>query len=392
MKKFLVLLMVLAISMFGVSAAFAYDVKVDEDTYAKFGTKMQIWVQSLQDAAPNTTDNALNTAIKQGRIYFAGQVTNMVKFGVNYDFARGLTDQQLSTTASAANTSTAGVTDGFITLDIAKEFKIMTGIYRMAVSRIALQDTYTLLLPHTPQVAAGAYLSNLNNYRNAGITFWGDLMDGMVRYNVGIWDGSNLPNNAVVTTSQVGPIAGGTNPKDTTAKSARVVVNFMDPEKGYTNSCCYLGKAKIANIGFGYLMQDYNEAVTLDKKTYSMATIDAYFEANNLTVEAAYFQYNPKTGLKPKGMYVQAGYQIGQIQPAVRLESYDADNPVAGVGDYKRMVLGVNYLIKGHDAKISLEYLKHDTKTVSAADAIDRTGPGTSRDYADVTLALQVQF
>ncbi|HLE40984.1 MAG TPA: hypothetical protein VI956_05720, partial [Nitrospirota bacterium] len=79
MKKILVLLMILALSLFGVSAAFAYDVKVDEDTYAKVGAKVQILIKDTDNTGG--TSNQTDLSLPNARIYFAGQVTNMVKFG-----------------------------------------------------------------------------------------------------------------------------------------------------------------------------------------------------------------------------------------------------------------------------------------------------------------------
>ncbi len=390
MKKLLALLVVLALSLFGVSAAFAaYDMKIDEDTYAKFGMKAQIWVQNLEDAAPSGSDNAVDISVKQARLYFAGQVSNLVKFGANYDFAKGNSDTK-TTGVFGVEGERAGINDAFITLDFAKEFKVMTGIYRMAVSRVALQDSYTYLLPHSPAVAAGSTLSNMNNFRDAGITAWGDLADGMFRYNVALWDGSYAP--AGVNNDGTNRFLGGTADvpsKDTMGKSARLVMNFMDPEKGYTNACCYLGKAKIANVGVGYLMQDYLDAAAAEK-TYTVTTVDAYYGVGDLTAEAAYFMYDKDitgNGAKPKSWYVQAGYQIGNIQPALRYESWDNDSTAAAGGDYTQIVAGVNYLIEGHDAKISLEYLMRDNDLETGA-VRGATGP----DWKDWTLQLQTQF
>ena len=302
MKKFVVLLVVLALSLFGVSAAFAaVDLKIDEDTYAKFGMKAQIWVQYLEDAAPNGTDNAVDISAKQARLYFAGQINNLVKFGANYDFAKGNSDTK-TTGIYGEEGERTGINDAFITLDFAKEAKVMTGIYRMAVSRVALQDSYTYLLPHSPAVAAGSTLSSMNNYRDAGVTLWGDLADGMFRYNVGLWDGSYAPAGVNLDLSNrfLGATATASS-KDTMGKSARLVMNFMDPEKGYTNSCCYLGKGKVANIGVGYLTQDYDDAAAA-KHTYTVTTVDAYYGVGDLTTEAAYFMYDKDiagNGAKP---------------------------------------------------------------------------------------------
>lgn len=354
MKKILVLLVVLALSMFGVSAAFAYDVKVDEDTYAKVGAKVQILIQDTDNKTAGSS-NETDLTLPNARIYFAGQVTDMVKFGLNYDFATS------GTTAGGGR-----ATDAQITMDISKELKVMTGVYRVAFSRIALQDSYQYILISGPvvnqsvaQVAGtGGGGTALGTYRNAGVTVWGDLVGGMVRYNVGVWD-----DNYNVYES------------NSTMKTARVVLNFMDPEKGYTCAGCYLGKAKVANVGVGYLTQDY-----IGDKTYTAMTIDGFYESDGLTLEAAYFSSDDDTGVagaKPTSWYVEAAFMLDKLQPAARYESYDDDG---GTGDYTVATAGINYLFDGQNAKVGLQYAKLDP---------DAAGTPSTNTYA---LQLQVQF
>ncbi len=380
MKKFLALLVILAVSLLGVSA-FAYDVKVSDETFGKVGFKSQIWYQYLQAGAPNGTSSSNDFAIKQVRIYTSGQMTNLVKFGANVDFGKGTTDGQVT----APNAGTAGITDGYITLDFAKEAKLMVGIYRMAVSRVALQDSYTYMTIHAPAVAGVKYLSNQNNFRDAGATVWGDLVNGMIRYNVSMWDGSYTPTTAVPAVNTLATV----NPADKPTYSARVAINLWDPEPGYTNSCCYLGKAKILSFGAGYLNQQY---INGSFRHYTVKTVDAYLALDPITAEAGYFEYDYNTfsgGSKPKGWYGQASFKLGQIEPALRYESWDANNSATKY-DYQRYVVGLNYYVKGHDAKISLERLAN--KSHSPLGTIDRLNPDNSRNFADWTLQLETQF
>ncbi len=342
MKKFLALMVIAAMTLFGVSAFAGVDLKIDDDTFSKFGAKARI-----QYSAANPGADTVDVGLGEGRIYFAGQVTNTVKFGFNYDFAL--------TGAAGGRAS-----DALVMFDLAKEFKINTGIYRMAFSRIGLQDSYQYILINSPDVGATGYVSSgLAGWRVGGVTAWGDLANGMIRYNVGVSDGDYAPA-AVVAGNEIG-------------MSARVVLNFMDPEKGYTCPGCYLGKAKVANVGVGYFTQDDNTGT----QTYTATTVDAFYDANNATLEAAYFMYDYDTGAigdSPSGWYVEAAYALDKIQPAVRYESWDADG-VAN-SDFTKIVAGVNYLISGHDAKVGVEYAMKD---------LDGTGVDTD------TLMVQVQ-
>ena len=343
MKKFLALMVIAAMTLFGVSAFAGVDLKIDDDTFAKFGAKARIQYSTVSPGG-----DAMDVGLGEGRIYFAGQVTNTVKFGFNYDFA---------TTGAAGGRAS----DALVTFDLAKEFKINTGIYRMAFSRIGLQDSYQYILINSPEVGATGYVSSgLAGWRVGGVTVWGDLANGMIRYNVGVSDGSYAP----AASNEIG-------------MSARVVLNFMDPEKGYTCPGCYLGKAKVANVGVGYFTQD-NSAGT---QTYTATTVDGFYDANNMTLEAAYFMYDYDTGAatgdSPSGWYVEAAYALDKIQPAVRYESWDADGTANA--DFTKIVAGVNYLISGHDAKVGVEYAMKDFD-------------GTGVDTDTLTVQVQVQF
>src|SRR3990172_7393291 len=82
MKKFLAVALIVAMTLLG-GSAFAYDVKVDDDTFAKVGTKAQIKVASTM---PDKGSDEIDVTIPNARIYFSGQITSLVKFGFNYDF------------------------------------------------------------------------------------------------------------------------------------------------------------------------------------------------------------------------------------------------------------------------------------------------------------------
>ena len=71
---------------------------------------------------------------------------------------------------------------------------------------------------------------------------------------------------------------------------------------------------------------------------------------------------------------MEGAYAMGNIQPAVRYESWDADGTANA--DYTKILAGVNYLISGHDAKVGVEYAMKD---------LDGTGVDTD------TLMVQVQ-
>ncbi len=363
MKKFLVVLTILAVSLAG-GSAFAASMKVDDDTFGRFGTKAIIRYQMTN---PDATADKVDVVVPNARVYFSGQVTNTFKFGLNFDMSRGV-----------AGAQGQSLSDAFIMLDFLKELKVMSGIYRMAVSRVALQDTYQYILPSSPDVAASGYLSRGQaGFRSAGLTVWGDVLDGKLRYNVGLWDGDMAAPIALDMDPATAGNQFGTNGPDSLGMSARVVFNFLDPEKGYVCPGCYLGKAQVFNVGVGYLTQDY--IIGGAEKTYTVTTVDAFYDANGLTGELGFFQYefDNAASTKSKGIYAQAAYVIAdKIQPALRFETWD--NDTVATADWAQVTAGVNYLFDGHDAKVGVE--------------LKRRQPEVGADIDTVTVQLQVQF
>lgn len=362
MKKLLAVATVAVLTLMS-AAASAYTVKVDDDTFGKVALLGQVAFSTVN--GPAGADHVADQTITNARIAIGGQVNDLYKFGFNFDM-------NVSRDTAGAPSRPSALADGFILLDFAKEYKLMTGIYRMSVTRFALTDSYTYLVPSAPEVAAAKFLSSgLTGYRSGGATVWGDLANGMIRYNVSAYDGDY--------SAAPGIVSGATNSLDQPGVSARIAVNLLDPEKGYTYVGTNLGKGRIATLGMGYLQQEYLSGTT--KKTYTVATADAFYDVDALTAQIAYFQYDydDAAGQKPAGWYAGAGYMIGKFQPVIMYESWDDDVAANDNSDYTKTTAGVNYAIEGHDAKIQLAYSKKNF-----------SGTGVDTDAA--TLQLQVRF
>ncbi|MGC8852869.1 MAG: porin, partial [Hydrogenobacter sp.] len=61
-------------------------IRVDEDTFANVGLKLQIWAQHLGKTTHGGKDYN-DFSINNARIYFNGQVNKLIQFGANLDFA-----------------------------------------------------------------------------------------------------------------------------------------------------------------------------------------------------------------------------------------------------------------------------------------------------------------
>lgn len=429
--------------------------KISDQTFANFGLKLQIYGQSLEDAARykdangNTqNDNAIDFTIQNARVYFSGQLNPIVQFGANLDFA--VTGAKTSHEA----TSTTKVRDAFINFHFANEFNVMAGYYRVPFSRATLVDRYdTIFMPQDGWVTVkGVYKDQIlptleiatgNNAtvaltasdvlgaptlgnaiaitkttdeadfsRDAGVTVWGNVLNGMVKYYAGVYDGFGDHNAGDV-------VAGGG--KDNLGYAFRVEFTPTElgfqADKGYLHKETYFGQKKELTFGFGYAASKLDLGTA--SFTFKSWTVDANWEQklayNNLAlvpkVEAGYVYTDgddlplqlasdrTKTGRldKVKTYYITVGALLDQQIWLGKLGAYlkyqktkvELDNVNGLPSDIKPSMwaVAIPYYLAGQNAKIVFQWNHYD---------YDKNGfdPRNTNDDSnnDLTLAFQVQF
>jgi hypothetical protein len=446
MKKTLAALAIFSGAALSANAAM---LKVSDQTFANFGLKLQIYGQSLEDAAKYNNDykNAIDFTIQNARVYFSGQLNPIVQFGANLDFA--VTGKGTSHEA----TSTTKVRDAFINFRFMPELNVMAGYYRLPFSRETLTGRYDrIFMPQdgwvrvggaykdqiiktlyiakskakvlltAPNVLGGPSLGNAvaitgttdeaDFARDAGVTIWGDILGGMVKYYVGVYDGFGDHNAAEVVNN-----AG----KDNLGYAFRIqftptMLGFQ-PEKGYLLSETYLGQKNTLSFGLGYAASKLD----LGSSSYKFKswTLDANWEQKLSQfglplvpkVELGYVYTdgdnlgltdtesgNEKAKLDSvKSYYITLGTLLDQQIWLGKLGFYlkyqkttiKLNKSQLGFSKDKPSVwtVAVPYYLAGQNAKIVLQYNKYD---------YDKTGldPRNSNDdsNSDWTLAFQVQF
>lgn len=390
------LLAVAALMGAAILPAEAAVIKVDENTFANTGLKLQIWAQRL---GKTTTDGEDYTdfSINNARIYFSGQVNKFVQFGANLDFALY---QGSSGRTNHGGTKQSRVNDAFINLKLMDEFQVMAGLYRLPFSRAALTDSYTYVIPtgygystrgnlFTP-FTIGSVSEVKNGYRDAGLTFWGNIMDGLIKYQIGVFDGR---------WDHVDPDYLGV--KDNLAFAGRIqftptMLGFKG-EKGFTLADTYLGKQNVLSIGLGYNTQKWDDGEG-NSATAKAWTVDAMWEQKfgdivpNLQLGYQYNKDMPAGSpvgsekTKNKVWYAQAQLLYDQVvglgKPALAIRYEKLDDGTASDLDTDRVGVFLNYYIKGQDAKIQF-----------GADVVSlKNRDPEEKNYTDWTLALQIQF
>lgn len=186
--------------------------------------------------------------------------------------------------------------------------------------------------------------------------------------------------------------------------TARAQVNLFDPETGYYNDGTYLGEKRTVGIGGSYDRQD---KIALDQATgrkvdYQLFTVDAFAETplpfGVITAEAAYVNLDLDGGgalvtaggtalgnasrAQGDGFYAQLGYLLGKVQPWVNYEQWTSD-ATDDRGSYKAYRAGLNYFIKGHDAKLvaGFERFEPEVKLSASQSAINTFVVGAYLDY-----------
>jgi hypothetical protein len=212
--------------------------------------------------------------------------------------------------------------------------------------------------------------------RDNGVAVVGNLMDGKLGYSAGAFEGhttwtySGLGNPAVGSPAYV-----ALKPADDLMYAARLQYDFWDAEPGYYGTGNYLGAKDILAIGIAGRTQGDGAVSTTAKGGYSSYSVDFLMEkkiegSGAVSLEAALYDY--KTGdvfLSEQGKASSAagGYifndkvGIGQLQPFVRYQKFDADTNVSS----KQYDLGVNYIIESYNAQISGTYSKNQTTALA---------------------------
>lgn len=250
------------------------------------------------------------------------------------------------------------ILDGVLKFKKSDAFNVWLGRHLPPSDRSNLDGPYYLatydypgLVSRYPAIFAG---------RDDGLSVNGEFQGGKFKYAVGAFDGSD-------------------NPDSTQLYAGRVTFNLLDPVSGYYTASTFYGEKDILAIGLALQYQE--DGVNNGAEDYLGYNVDVLFEkslANEgvVTLEGAAYRYD--LGDEPgdgDALMALAGYLIpkevgpGKFQPHVRYQEFEDDS---------QYDLGVNYVINGHNARVSLVYSLVD--------------PDLTSDSSQIVLGTQFQF
>ena len=295
------------------------------------------------------------------RPYISGQIHENVKVTGNLDGSVG---------GLGGAAGGIGILDGILQLEFSDVFNIWLGRLLPPNDRANLSGPY-FQNSWTYPTQANLYPA-VNAGRDDGFAYWGQVGGGAFKWQVGAF--------------------GMTTPTTQPRYYARVVANLLDPEPGYYNSSTYYGSKDVLAIG-AVLNHDRNYDGANGNGTRFNA--DVLFEktfgaAGTLDVEGAY--YNFKSTDEGQSFNVNLSYLfpakvgIGQLQPQFRVLWFNNDEVIGGnaspiglsgatgAGERSTLTtdLGLNYIIDGHNARLSLTWQRVDNEdTPDGDDAIE---------------------
>jgi hypothetical protein len=238
--------------------------------------------------------------------------------------------------------------------------------------------------------------------RDDGATIWGSVFDGRFQYAAGFFRG----------------LRNGANRDDNILYAQRFAFNFLDVEKnpGYYTSGTYYGKGgDILTLAVSNQYQEDGAGTTGDPGSFRGTAVDVLYEQNlpnNLgvvTVNGEYKNYGisgysmasrlaakADTTIKAFSMFEGNAYDvsamylipekiwIGQFQPYVRYVNVDPiQSPTREAYE-----AGLNYIIDGHNARVSLLYQYGDLLTKGLDYSSTAKGDRVSR----IMLGFQLQI
>lgn len=348
-----------------------------EDKSVSVGLGLRTSFTSAEDGSPSGTSRSSDFELDSIRLYVNASLNKYIKGTFN--------------TEKDADDNVK-VLDAYAQFEFMDEFNVWAGRMLPPSDRANLDGPYYL--------NAWAYPGVVSQYpakfagRDNGVTVWGKLADKMITYSVGAFEGHNN-------------IAGASSEDDNLLYAGRIQFDFWDKglDPAYYTSSTYYGSKDVLSVGIAAMYQKDGVGDNVTSGDYAAWNIDALLEkklsnGGAATLEGAYYDYDTDDtadvapgfggaggtdnvgGLSQGNAYlVGAAYLFpdvvgwGKFQPYLRYQKFD--NDLTDV-DSKQYDYGVNYIIDGHNARISATYTKNET---DGADDLDK-----------FVVGLQLQF
>lgn len=352
-------------------------IKIDGTKSISVGIGLRTSFNAIEDAAPDGSSRSKDFALNSARLFVSGQIHPIVTFEFNTEVG--------DDAGAGVGGGDVEIMDAVLKFAFNDYVNVWAGRFLPPSDRSNLSGPYYLNSWDFPFVQA---YPNLAVGRDNGVALWGQINKGQFKYQVGAFEGIGQADIDSVTAGNQGP-----NQSDSLLYAGRLVLNLWDPEPGYYNSSTYYGDMNVLAIGLTAMAQSDAVGTSTAPGDFTGWSVDILAERNLGgagvgTIEGAYYDYdddNVGTAGDPpqgNGYFLLASYLLpqkigaGKLQPLVRFQSFETDP--ANI-EHTRTDIGVNYIISGHNARISAVIFTDDPG-------------GTASDANGFRLGLQFQI
>lgn len=357
-----------------------------EDKSVSVGLGLRTSFTSAENGSPSGTSRSSDFNLDSIRLYVNASLNKHIKGTFN--------------TEKDANDNIK-VLDAYAQFEFMDEINVWAGRMLPPSDRANLDGPYYLNAWSYPGVAS-QYPAKFAG-RDNGVNVWGKLFDKRLTYSVGAFEGHNN-------------FLGASSQDDNLLYAGRLQYDFWDTalDPAYYTSSTYYGSKDVLSIGVAGMFQKDGVGLAAAKGDYQAWNIDALLEKKldggaAVTLEGSYYDYDTDNvsdnngltagsldnvgGIKQGKAYLlgaaylfpqQVGW--GKFQPYFRYQKFDRDATPAGsvtapavtsIGS-KQYDYGVNYIIDGHNARVSATYTRNE------ADG--------AKDLDKFVVGLQLQF
>ncbi len=372
-------------------------IAIDDTKWISLGAGARASFTSVEDAAPNGDDRSNDFDLDNARIYINGQIHENVKFELNTECVFCNNDDLRD----------YEVLDAIAKFEFNPYFNVWAGRLLVPADRAEMSGPFyanTYDFNKTPfypsdfsvthgQGGAGVY------GRDHGVNVWGAAgPEGRLQYAFGVFDGLESGSTS------------GPNRDDNLLFGARVAYNFLNVEQNpgyYTSSTYYGGAGDIFTLGYAVQYQEDGAGSMPNPGDFLGMSLDLLFEktlggGGVVTVEGEYKYFDSDyssaafadadcfcmfdgDAWTATGLYLfpqKTGW--GKFQPYLRYTAVDPDSSA----DRDEIEAGFNYVIDGHNARISVFYQHGDIATKGL-----NYSPAAAGDEVDAfKIAVQLQI
>jgi len=392
-------LMLVALVISPVAAHAGAKIAIDETKWVSVGAGIRTSFRSTEDGAPSGNNWSNDFDLNNARLYINGQIHEYLKFEFNTECVF---------CGNGNGNESYALLDAIVKVELNQYFNVWAGRLIVPGERQEMNGPFyssTFDAYQTPFVSSDYSL----NYgaggagvyaRDQGLNIWGALGDNReFQYVVGVFQGLQSTN------------AAGPNPDDNPLVAGRFAYNFLNVEAnpGYYTSGTYYGTAgDIFTVAGSFQWQKDGAGSRANPGDYLALMVDVlgekvFDDVGVLTFNGEYKHFEPDYSSAAFGdtdnfgmfqgdsfslalLYlVDDEIGIGKFQPYAKFSAVYPDR-----SSYRdELEVGVNYIIDGHNASISLFYQYGDIQTKG----LNYAPTGVTGDHvSSIVLGMQLQI